>query len=154
METGNLIHLGAELVVQMLMLYSTSPSARRLTSEMLTGDPFNIDVKLDMKSKNRNVEILNVYLKTMGLKLTFNRKAKKFIQPMLIDPMLFHGDPHELIEPMMKIGTGEKFDLDKEVERLLRDKYGPFWGIEIEPMEYFTLDPEEYKKLTEEKKEA
>ena len=52
METGNLIHLGAELVVQMLMLYSTSPHARRLTEEMLTGDAFNIDVKLDMDSKN------------------------------------------------------------------------------------------------------
>lgn len=146
METGNLIHLGAELVVQMLMLYSTSPHARRLTEEMLTGDPFNIDVKLDMESKNRNVEILNVYLKTMGLQLTFKKIPKKYEQPVLMDPMMFFDDPHRLIEPLMKIHPEEKFDLEAEVARLLKDRDGSKWGMEIYPMEFFTQDPEEYRK--------
>lgn len=136
METGNLIHLGAELVVQMLMLYSTSPHARRLTEEMLTGDPFNIDVKLDMESKNRNVEILNVYLKTMGLKLTFKKKPKKFEFPMLIEPMMFYKDSRQedLIEPMFFMNPEEKFDLEAEVARLLRER------DLVQPMEFYPME--------------
>lgn len=143
METGNLIHLGAELVVQMLMLYSTSPHARRLTEEMLTGDAFNIDVKLDMNSKNRNVEILNVYLKTMGLKLTFTKKPKKFEHQMLIDPMYFDEDPHQLIEGLIKLNPEEKFDLEAEIARLLKEKNDGVWGMEFYPMEFTKLDKDE-----------
>ena len=121
METGNLVHLGAELVVQMLMLYSTSPHARRLTSEMLTGDPFNIDVKLDMNSINRNVEILNVYLKTMGLKLRFIRKPKQIIRPMIIRPLVPIMPPSEFDKPiqaLIKLPDGVKIDLEKEAKRV------------------------------------
>ena len=145
METGNLIHLGAELVVQMLMLYSASPGARRLTEQLLTGDPFNIDVKLDMNSKNRNVEILNVYLKTLGLRLKFKKVPKVLEQPMLIDPMMFFDDPHNLVEPFYHINPEEKFDMEDEVARLLREKNEPQWGILIDPMEFYTLDPDKYE---------
>ena len=131
METGNLIHLGAELVVQMLMLYSTSPHARRLTDQMLTGDPFNIDVKLDNNSTNRNAEILNVYLKTMGLKLTFRRIPKERIQPILIEPMKFFQP--DLIEPMGLIHPDEKFDIKAECERLVRDKHA------VRPMTFYPM---------------
>jgi hypothetical protein len=147
METGNLIHLGAELVVQMLMLYSTSPHARRLTEEMLTGDPFNIDVKLDMESKNRNVEILNVYLKTMGLKLTFKKKPKKFELPMLVEPMMFYKDSRQedLIEPMFFMNPEEKFDLEAEVARLLRER-DLVWPMEFYPMEFTRFPGDEVKE--------
>ena len=120
METGNLIHLGAELVVQMLMLYSTSPHARRLTSQMLTDDPFAIDVKLDIDSVNRNAEILNVYLKTMGLKLSFKRIPKNIIHPMTIYPMSFKAPLNECINPMTPINRDEKFDSHAHGERLYR----------------------------------
>ena len=144
METGNLIHLGAELVVQMLMLYSTSPHARRLTEEMLTGDAFNIDVKLDMDSKNRNVEILNVYLKTMGLKLAFKKKLKKKKHGMYIEPMYFFDKPNELIQGLAPVHPDENFDIEKEVERLLREKNGPKWGMTFYPMEFTSgINPEE-----------
>ncbi len=143
METGNLIHLGAELVVQMLMLYSTSPHARRLTQEMLTGDAFNIDVKLDMDSKNRNVEILNVYLKTMGLKLTFTKNPKKFEQPMLIEPMYFYDDSNKLIEGLIPLNKEEKFDMEAEVIRLLKEKNDGVWGMEIYPIEFTRFDKDE-----------
>lgn len=89
METGNLIHLGAKLVVQMLMLYSTSPNARRLTDRLLTDDAFDIDIKLDTNSRNRNVEILNVYLKTMGLRLVFTKKKIEPIVPVMINAIKF-----------------------------------------------------------------
>ena len=134
METGNLIHLGAELVVQMLMLYSTSPHARRLTDQMLTGDPFNIDVKLDNNSTNRNVEILNVYLKTMGLKLTFRRIPKERIHPMTSEPMTFFQP--ELIEPMGTIHPDEKIDIKADCERLLREKK-VVWPMTVYPMTFF-----------------
>ena len=146
METGNLIHLGAELVVQMLMLYSTSPNARRLVSDMLTGDPFNIDVKLDMDSKNRNVEILNVYLKTMGLRLVFKKIPKKLEHPFLIDPMWFDGDPHELVNGFQFLNKEEKFDLEKEVARLIKENNLKN-GFEIYPMEFYTLDPDKDPNL-------
>lgn len=140
METGNLIHLGAELVVQMLMLYSTSPHARRLTEQLLTGDAFNIDVKLDRESKNRNVEILNVYLKTLGLKLSFKRKPKKIDPAILIEPMYFYDDPKRLVEALIPLNRDEKFDMEKEIVRLLNDKNNGSWGMDIYPMEFTRMD--------------
>lgn len=139
METGNLVHLGAELVVQMLMLYSTSPHARRLTSEMLTGDPFNIDVKLDMNSTNRNVEILNVYLKTMGLKLSFIRKPKQYIQPVMISPIGYLDPPwlkDKYINPISYFDPEVKIDVKKEAERITRSGE-MIQPIIIHPIEYF-----------------
>lgn len=140
METGNLIHLGAELVVQMLMLYSTSPHARRLTSQMLTGDPFNIDVKLDMDSTNRNAEILNVYLKTMGLKLSFRRIPKKIIQPMVVHPMTF--DRPDPIEVLGTIHKDEKFDIKAECERFAK-RAEVIYPMIVYPMTFFDRPKDE-----------
>lgn len=77
MESGNMAHLGMQYVVMNLMLYSSSPQGRRLFEKLLTGDPYSIDIKLDKDSKNRNAEIINTIFKTMGLKLTFKKVAKK-----------------------------------------------------------------------------
>ena len=82
MELGDLLHAGAEIVTEILMLYSTSPHARRLAVNLLNGDPFNIDIKLDNNSKNRNVEIINAYMKTLGLKFLFERHKKKLEDPL------------------------------------------------------------------------
>ena len=153
METGNLIHLGAKLVVQMLMLYSTSPNARRLTESMLTGDAFNVDVKLDMESKNRNVEILNVYLKTIGLKLTFDKIAKKKEHAMLIDPMYFWDDPRRLVEPMVFHHKDEKIDMEAEYQRLLRTRDYK-WPMEIYPMEFLEGEALEAAKKAKEEAES
>lgn len=143
METGNLIHLGAELVVQMLMLYSTSPHARRLASQMLTCDPFKIDVKLDDTSINRNVEILNAYLKTMGLRLSFKKTPKKLIRPALIDPVSFFTPPEDpYIHPISPIHPYEKFDIEAECKRLLSNKKYPAL---IHPVSFFIPMEEENK---------
>lgn len=88
MESGDMMHLGAEYVVINLMLYSTSPNARRLTESLLTGDAFNIDIRLDSNSKSRNVEILNTQLKTMGLRLVFIKRRKKLIHPFIRNPFI------------------------------------------------------------------
>lgn len=81
MESGDLAHLGMQYVVMNLMLYSSSPQARRLFEQLLIGDPYTIDIKLDTESKNRNAEIINALFKTMGLRLVFEKipKQKKHI---------------------------------------------------------------------------
>ena len=77
MESGDLAHIGMEYVVMNLMLYSSSPQARRLFEELLTGNPYDINIMLDSDSKNRNAEIINALLKTMGLQLVFTKKLKQ-----------------------------------------------------------------------------
>ena len=139
METGNLIHLGAELVVQMLMLYSTSPHARRLTDRLLTGDAFDIDIKIDENSRNRNVEILNVYLKTMGLKLVFKRIPKKLIRPLDFTPFYIIKDPKEDFEPFYNIHPDENFDIEKEIKRHENEK-GNIYPLEFSPFIYLDDD--------------
>lgn len=88
METGDFDHMGAEYVVINLMLHSLSPHGRRLIEQVATGDPYNVDVKLDTKSKNRSAEILNARLKTMGYRIVFKKikkhKYQAFYKPALI----------------------------------------------------------------------
>lgn len=77
MEWEDLIHISAiEQLIQVLMLLSSSPGARRLCDKLLTGDPLDMDVKLDDKSSSRSAEIANAYLKTMGLKLVISKIPK------------------------------------------------------------------------------
>ena len=145
METGNLMHLGAELVIQMLMIYSSSPHARRLASELITGDPFNVDIKLDMKSKNRNAEILNVYLKTMGLRLVFKRVKKELAPAITVEPILFRDCvPNRLKDPIVFFHPDEKRDMDAINKQLIESKYK--FPITIYPIKFFSNDIEKYRK--------
>lgn len=97
MESGDLMHMGVQYVVMNLMLYSSSPQGRRLVEQLLIGDPYNIDIKLDQHSKNRNAEIINALMETMGLRIVFNRIPKqrkdmvlrvmaKVVPPRLFEP--------------------------------------------------------------------
>lgn len=108
MEQGDMIHLGVEPTIINLMLHSASPSGRRLAEQLLTSDPFNIDVRLDDTSKNRGVEILSAYLKTMGLKLEFFKQAKNRAKPILKKPITYFGNRDELISPIAWHREGEK----------------------------------------------
>ena len=82
MESGNFSHVGMEYVVAMLMVHSVSPHARRLVEKMLTDNPYEVDIKPDETAINRGAEILNAYLKTIGLRLKFI-KRKKEIRPAI-----------------------------------------------------------------------
>ena len=81
MESGDMGHMGFIYVVMQLMLYSSSPQGRQHFKNLLVGDPYNIDIKLDKDSKNRNAEIINALLKTMGIRLVFKKvpKTKKWL---------------------------------------------------------------------------
>ena len=83
METHDLVHVGVESAIINLMLHSASPHGRRLCEELLTGDPFNINIKLDDRARNRSVEILNAYLTTMGLRLEFKKIPKTMTKAMI-----------------------------------------------------------------------
>lgn len=118
METGDLAHLGVESVIINLMLHSASPHGRRLAEGLLTGDPFEIDIKLDDMSKNRSVEILNAYLLTMGLKLDFKKIPKKKKKVMLERILAFSRNPENegLKKVMWNVGQNEHFDPNYIVE--------------------------------------
>ena len=135
MEIGNFIHMGADLVSQILMIYSSSPMARQLCAQLETGDPFNVDVKLDKDSKNRNAEILNVYLKTKGLRITFKKYLKKKKHGMLVNPMVFFDPPQR--EPMIFYDHGEKLDTDAAIKHLIETRDGPQRGMVFYPMEFW-----------------
>ena len=45
---------------------------------LLTKDPFDVDIQVGPDSKNRSVEILNAYLKALGLRLVFKKTKKDF----------------------------------------------------------------------------
>ena len=117
MEIDEFDHMGTEYVLEMLMLHSVSPEARLLMEQALTGDPYNVDIKLDGKSKNSQVEILNARLKVMGLRLVF-RKRKKNIKPA------FTTDAFEYI-PIYDNAFGEI--TDEEYEILDINSYADFY---------------------------
>ena len=97
MESADMIHLGILYVVMNLMLYSNSPQARRLFEQLLIGDPYQIDIKLDQDSKNRNAEIINALLKNMGIQLRFVKRPKKIKR--LYRNLLYKDVPNKLWIP-------------------------------------------------------
>lgn len=94
MEANNMNHLGVDVVISNLMIHSVSPQGRRLVEQMYTGDPFNIDIKLNSDSKNRSAEIVNTYMKAAGRRLRFIKKLKKK-ERIVMSPIIFNKDPIE-----------------------------------------------------------
>lgn len=124
METNDMNHLGAGYVIVNLLIHSLSPHARRLTEQMFTGDPFNIDIKLDDNSTNRSAEIANTYLKTIGRRLIYSRK-KKFRRKLIESPLFTSNPP---TQPIF-FNTEDNFDWEKDwnerqevLERKKKDK--------------------------------
>lgn len=113
METNNMDHLGADVVVSNLMIHSTSPQGRRLVEQMYTGDPFQIDIKLDSDSKNRSAEIANTYLKTIGRRLVFIKRKKQRTKVTMC-PITFDHDPVEYPISFVPNQIREGFDYEKD----------------------------------------
>ena len=94
METNNMAHIGVDALIANMMIHSLSPQGRRLVEQMYTGDPFNIDIKLNSDSKNRSAEIANTYLKAIGRRLKFI-KRKKLIHKVTMNAILFDKYPRK-----------------------------------------------------------
>lgn len=76
MENSIFMLMGAEIQVQNLMIYSTSPQGRRDAKQMLESYEFNVTLGEDGKS--RSAEILNAIIKAMGLKFEFKKIPIKY----------------------------------------------------------------------------
>ena len=140
MESGNLSHLSMEYVIMQLMIYSVSPQGRRLFEQLLVGDPYNIDIKLDKGSKNRNAEIINVLFKTMGLRLKLSKSLKK--KEFLVKRVIYKNVPNseyklktnifDYITPDYKQMLQRKLSIakfsDKDKEKLF--KYVPIKRVD------------------------
>ena len=96
METMASAHIGMDAVVFMLMLNATSPSARRRAEELLTNKTIDVDIKLGDNDSSRIVETLNAYLKTLGLRLTFEKIPK--MKPMYLKQMYSKPLPRVMYE--------------------------------------------------------
>ena len=101
MESGDMAHMGMQYVVMNLMLYASSPQARKLFEQLLIGDPYNIDIKLDDESKNRNAEIINALIKTMGLKIVFEKVPK--IKKIMCTRTMINVVPNSEFKPRTNI---------------------------------------------------
>lgn len=124
MEINDMIHAGVENVVTILMIHSTSPRARRLVEEMYTGDPFQIDIRLDEDSSNRSAEIVNTYLKTIGRRLVFKKikivrkkavsfRALRFVNPYSKRAVFFNKE--EGFDGVQDAIERQKFKKEKEL---------------------------------------
>ena len=117
METGDFGHMGSDIVVMNMMQYSLSPNARLLAEQMYTGDPYNVDIKLDQTCSNRSVESLNARLKTMGYRIVFKKKKKEPIPLILQSLIRFLDNPvKELITVKKDIEAYKK--TIKEIEEI------------------------------------
>lgn len=97
MESNNMGHLGIEELVTNLMIHSLSPHGRRMAEQMYTEDPFHVNIRLDEVAKNRSVEKVNTYLKTIGIRLRFVRIRK------IASPAMTRQAIHFLVDPNMKV---------------------------------------------------
>lgn len=102
MESGDMGHMGTDIVVMNLMLYSLSPIGRRLVEELYTGDPYDVDIRLNTRAKNRSVEQLNAKLKTMGYRFVFKKKRKQIKNVFTIGAISFDGGTPEELEAARK----------------------------------------------------
>lgn len=161
MESGDLSNIGTELVKLMMMLYSSSPHGRMLVQKLYTDDPYEIDIKLDEESVDRSAELFNVYFKTIGLVLKFIKKPKKFISPVLYEPVVYD-DPNKYVKPVMYVSEEEKgFDILKDTKEQLErkeraDKYPVMYEAvlyvedEKEANSYKEIITKEYEKAMKE----
>jgi hypothetical protein len=77
MEFLDMLHMNGEINIQVLLLVSAAPKARRMFEQLLIGDPFVRDIRLPADAKSRQVEKVDVYLKEIGLALRFTKRLKK-----------------------------------------------------------------------------
>lgn len=137
MEINNFNHIGAEAVINNLMLHSVSPQGRKLVEQMYTCNPYEINIKLDMNSKNRVAEVVNTYLKAIGLRLVF-AKIPKYRYKVPIAPFTSVSNP--VIKPFefAPAEVEDKFkwfeEIDKINEKKKKDKKC------IQPFEFDIID--------------
>jgi hypothetical protein len=88
MEASNLMHVDAELLLVMLLINSASTHGRRLAKNILTDDPYNVDVQIDNETNNITAQIMHTYLKAIGLRMVFKKTLVQRIRPAYFVPAI------------------------------------------------------------------
>ena len=147
-----MLHLGSESVIQNLMIHSVSPQARKLVEQMYTCNPYEIDIRLDANSKNRVAEVVNTYLKPIGLRLVFSKVPKYRYKFIPTSPFTYIKNPH--VNPFIHVPeeVEDKMAYCEEVTKLAamkaKDKNCK------DPFRYQAIDLERRKKQLEINKKA
>ena len=110
-------NMGIERVVEMLMLYSSSPRGRLLCESAMTGDPYNVDIKLDNESTNIQAEILATYMKAIGFRLRFIKIPKNKVRPITKSIFKFFPSNKSPRSPFIFYDERETVDLKKVIDR-------------------------------------
>lgn len=142
MESGDMNHMGAEFVVINLMLHSLSPHGRRLVEQAAIGDPYNVDIKLDTRSKNRSAEKLTTRLKTMGYRMVYKKKRKQYKYVGLIPAVKFINGPNGLTDAVRFVDE----NCDVDAIRKAREKFEAVkkeMGDKLKPAVYFIENQDE-----------
>lgn len=95
MECNSFDHIGSEKVIEVLLIHSVSPHARQLVEQFSTGDPYLSDIRLDEDSSNRSAEIVQTYLKAIGLSIDFKKIKKNRINPFGECPFEYNSFSYE-----------------------------------------------------------
>ena len=134
------------------MIHSGSPQARKLVEQMYTCNPYEIDIKLDSNSKNRVAEIVNTYLKPIGLRLVFAKVPKYRYKFMPIAPFRYVKNPY--VKPFTQIPAEveDKIAYYNEVMDLAEKKANN--KNCKDPFVYQAIDLERRKKQLEINKKA
>ena len=145
MEINNFAHIGTDLVINALLLHSVSPHARKLVEEFSTGNPYITDIQLDDMSTNRSAEIVETYLKAIGLRLKFIKKRKIKKNPInryaLIAkqafkkyPIIYTGNIDNMTEEELIEYNNRLQEYHKKLQERIKK------GELIDPLEIFDID--------------
>ena len=137
-ENNNIsIGMGTDMVAKMHMLYRSSVIGRQVLGRELATNLLIDDVKLDKKVTNRNVEILNAFLKTLGLRLRFV-DTQINVKPMTSEIRAIVTDSGEI-----NIGNDKDFARQVFIEEIKEDERGDLLNI-------MPRSNQEYEKYLEE----
>lgn len=135
METNNMVHADPDIIIANMMIHSLSPQGRRLVEQMYTGDPFNIDIKLDSDSKNRSAEIANTYLKTIGRRILFVKRRKQRTK-ITMSPIIFERDPVQYPISFVPEQIREGFDYEKDFHERQKVEAEKIASNVVSPIEF------------------
>lgn len=135
METNNMVHADPDIIIANMMIHSLSPQGRRLVEQMYTGDPFNIDIKLDSDSKNRSAEIANTYLKTIGRRILFVKRRKQRTK-ITMSPIIFEKDPVQYPISFVPEQIREGFDYEKDFNERQKVEAEKIASNVVSPIEF------------------
>ena len=128
MEWEDMLHMAAiNKLIETLLFLSSSPGARRLSEELLTGSPLEMNVNLDDTVTSRSAEIAAAYLKTIGIRVVHEIIPKNKARAYRIVVEREPGGT-EVVQKAPFLIDEDKLDLIISLDETLNNK--PKWVIQ------------------------